>query len=235
MNSLPLKLSRLQGKIIAIDGPAGAGKSTTAKLLAERLNYVYLDTGAMYRALTWFALENGIEPSDGARLTQVATRVPLEFKPTDGINRVFFNGVDVTEQIRTPEVTLHVSEVAAHPGVREAMVARQRQISEKGSVVAEGRDTTTVVFPKADFKIYLDASVRERAQRRLLELTGKGFTTTLEDQEADIRRRDEYDSNRAHSPLTRAKDALVVDTTNLSIDEQVDRILSLILNSLKSS
>jgi len=235
MNSRPLNLSKLKGKVIAIDGPAGAGKSTTAKALAERLGYIYHDTGAMYRALTWFALQNGIPPFDETSLTQVARKVPLEFKPTDGVNRVFFNGIDVTEAIRTPEVTRDVSEVAAHPGVREAMVARQREISRKGSIVAEGRDTTTVVFPNADFKIYLDATVRERAQRRLLELTRKGFTTTLEEQEADIRRRDKYDSNRAHSPLKQAKDAFVVDTTNLSIDEQVDRILTLILKSLKTS
>jgi cytidylate kinase len=146
---------------------------------------------------------------------------------------VFINGEDVSVQIRTPEVTQHVSEVSAHKGVRAAMVAKQREMGKKGSIVAEGRDTTTVVFTNADVKIYLAASVRERARRRLLDLTKMGVNTTLEEQEADINRRDGYDSNREHSPLKRAQGAIVVDTTDLTIEGQVDYIISLIKQVLK--
>lgn len=233
MADIKYNLTRLQGKIIAIDGPAGAGKSTTAKLIAERLEYRYLDTGAMYRALTYFALKNGIYPSDSARLTTAARQLHIEFENRDGANCVLINGEDVTAQIRTPEVTRHVSEVSAHRGVREAIVAKQRELGKCGSLVVEGRDMTTVVFPNADVKIYLDASVAERARRRLLDLAKAGVSTSLEEQEADIRRRDEYDSKRAHSPLTKAKDAFVVDTTHLTIEQQVGHIISLILSVVK--
>jgi len=140
---------------------------------------------------------------------------------------VFIAGTEVTEAIRSPEVTRHVSEVAAHPGVRKAMVARQQKLARRGSVIAEGRDTTTVVFPQADLKIYLDASVEERARRRLLDMGRQGVNTTLEEQKADIIRRDRHDSSRKHSPLTRARDAVVVNTTELSIEQQVDRIIAL--------
>ncbi|MFH1686885.1 MAG: (d)CMP kinase [bacterium] len=234
MDEFRLNLSKLRGKIVAIDGPAGAGKSTTSKILARKLGYLYLDTGAMYRALTWFVLENGIDPSDGDRLTALANKVPIEFKSDpDREQRVLINGVDVTQQIRTPQVTQHVSEVAAHPGVRRAMVSMQRRLGANGSIVAEGRDTTTVVFPKADIKIYLDATVRTRAQRRLLDLARMGISTTLEEQVADIERRDAYDSGREHSPLTQARDAYVVNTTNLNIEEQIDHIIALMRSVFK--
>lgn len=233
MNDLKLNLSSLKGKIIALDGPAGSGKSTTARLLAARLGYVYLDTGAMYRALTYFALKTDILPSDGTGLEAVARRVPIEFKTEMDVNRVFINGEDVTEGIRSPEVTQHVSEVAAHKGVREAMVAKQKELGKDGSIVAEGRDTTTVVFPDADIKIYLSASVKERASRRLLDMTKMGVATTLEQQMADIKRRDDYDSNRKHSPLRKAPGAITVDTTDMTIEGQVDHIVSLIRSLLK--
>ncbi len=232
VNDVKYNLTRLKGKIIAIDGPAGAGKSTTAKLVAARLGYTYLDTGAMYRALTHYALKNNIDPSDGKKLSALAEKLPVEFKNVDGVNRVFINGEDVTEAIRTPEVTQNVSEVAAHPGVRKAMVKKQIEIGKHGSIVAEGRDTTTVVFPNADLKIYLDASVKQRAQRRLLDLAKMGISTTLEEQESEIKRRDEYDSHRKHSPLTKAHDAFVVDTSKLTIEQQVDRIISLALTHI---
>lgn len=233
MNDIRINLPRLKGKIIALDGPAGSGKSTTAKILAARLGFIYLDTGAMYRALTYFALKSKIAPSDGVKLAAIAEKVPIEFETHKDVNRVFINGEEVTDEIRTPEVTLHVSEVSAHKGVRTAMVAKQREMGKKGSIVAEGRDTTTVVFTNADVKIYLAASVKERARRRLLDLTKMGISTTLEEQEADINRRDGYDSNREHSPLKKAPGAIVVDTTDLTIEGQVDYIISVIKQALK--
>jgi len=226
-------LPSLQGKIIAIDGPAGSGKSTTAKILARSLGYIYLDTGAMYRALTYFALDIGVDPSDDIKLTTLAKKVAIEFKHDDDITRISINGKDVTEEIRTPEVTKHVSEVSAHPGVRKAIVAQQREIGKNGSIVAEGRDTTTVVFPNANMKVYLDASVEIRAQRRLLDMGNMGVATTIEEQIADIKRRDDYDSNREHSPLTRSKEAYYVDTTNMTVEEQVEWIINLIKKIIK--
>jgi cytidylate kinase len=222
------RLSSLAGKIIAIDGPAGSGKSTTAKALAARLGYIYLDTGAMYRTVTLYALRNNILPSDERALTALAPQLKIEFRNDGKVNMVFLNGENVTEAIRTPEVTAAVSEVSAFPGVREAMVRLQREIAKKGNVVAEGRDTTTVVFPEADLKIYLDASLRERARRRVLDFARQNVTTTVEEQMKQLTIRDNYDSNRAHSPLKRSGDAVAVDTTNLTINEQVDRIVKLI-------
>jgi len=226
-------LPRLKGKIIALDGPAGSGKSTTAKLLAQSLGYIYLDTGAMYRALTYFALEIGVPPADEVKLTTLAKNVSIEFKTEDDQNKIYINGEDVTTTIRTPEVTRAVSEVSAHKGVREAIVAQQKEIGKNGNIVAEGRDTTTVVFPHADLKIYLDASVEIRAQRRLLDMGKLGVSTTFEEQIEDIKRRDDFDSNRLHSPLQRAKDAYFVDTSNMTIEEQVEWIINLIKKIVK--
>jgi len=223
MSDIKLNLPKLKGKVIAIDGPAGSGKSTTAKILAARLGYIYLDTGAMYRALTHFALANNVAISNEEKLTVLAWKLSIEFETHEDVNRVFINGVDVTKEIRDPEVTKYVSQVSAYKGVREAMVAKQTELGKNGSIVAEGRDTTTVVFTDADIKVYLDASVNERARRRLLELTKMGVSTNLEEQEA----------NRTHSPLSRARDAIVVDTTNMTIEDQVDRIISLVKSLIK--
>lgn len=214
--------------IIAIDGPAGAGKTTTAREVAKQLGFSYLDTGAMYRALTWVAMQRHISPSDGVSLTALAQNFPLEFKPHDGQNKVFVDGVEVTNEIRTPEVTKAVSEVSAHKGVRDAMVQKQRELGQHGSIVAEGRDTTTVVFPRAQVKVFLDATVRQRAERRLKDLERMGLASSVEEQEADINRRDNYDSSRTHSPLTRAADAVVVDTSLLTIEQQVEMIVSFV-------
>ena len=227
MNNLSHNSPVKRGKVIAIDGPAGSGKSTTAKIVAERLGYTYLDTGAMYRALTYYALENKINPADEKELAEIAEQLPLEFRRIDGGNLVFLNGQDISKEIRTPEVTKNVSEISAHLLVRRAMVAKQKEFGKNGSIVAEGRDTTTVVFPDADLKIYMDASVKERAKRRLLDLSNMGIESDLSEQEQDINRRDKFDSGREHSPLTIAEDAVVIDTTNLTIEKQVDRIVEL--------
>jgi cytidylate kinase len=228
MTAKRYNLPSLKGKVIAIDGPAGSGKSTTAKILAARLGYRYLDTGAMYRALTWFAAQNGVEPSDGARLAVLAGSVAIEFETHEDVNKVFINGQEVTDEIRSPMVTQLVSEVSAHAGVRRAMVQKQQEIGGKGNVVAEGRDTTTVVFRDADIKVYLDCDVKTRAQRRLIDMARLGVSTTLEEQVSEIKRRDKLDSERDHSPLQRARDAYLVDTTNTTIEEQVERVFTLL-------
>jgi cytidylate kinase len=233
MVSPQYKLSKFRGRVIAIDGPAGSGKSTTAKILAARLGYRYLDTGAMYRALTWFAAQNGVAPSDGDKLTVLARSVGIEFETHEDVNKVFINGREVTDEIRSPMVTQLVSEVSAHPGVRQAMVEKQRELGAKGEIVAEGRDTTSVVFPRADVKVYLDCDVQTRAQRRLIDMAKLGVSTTFEEQVADIERRDKYDSERKHAPLHKPKDAYAVDTTNATIEEQVERVLELLKNVLK--
>ena len=224
-------LSKLKGKIIAIDGPAGSGKSTTAKIIADQLGYTYLDTGAMYRALTYYAIKNKIAPSDGDSLTEALGGISIRFKSINNTQHVFIGNDDVTTEIRTPEVTKLVSEVSAHKKIRKVMVEKQKAFGKKGSVVAEGRDTTTVVFTNAHLKIYLNASIEERAQRRLIDLTKMGITTSLKEIQEDIRRRDDYDSNREHSPLTIAPDAIVIDTSNLTIEDQVNKIISLAINT----
>jgi cytidylate kinase len=233
MGSPRYKLTKLQDRIIAIDGPAGSGKSTTARMVAAALGYRYLDTGAMYRALTLFALQHDVAPSDAQALTALAGKLKIEFETHEDVNRVFLNGKDVTEEIRSPEVTSHVSRVSAHKGVRETMVAKQKQMGKRGSVVAEGRDTTTVVFPDAHLKIFLLASADERARRRMIDMARLGISTTREEQLADIQRRDEYDSSREHSPLKKAPDAHVIDTSNCTIEDQVERVLKLFRSVVK--
>jgi len=211
--------------IIAIDGPAGSGKSTTAKLLAQKLNYLYLDTGAMYRAITLKALRQKIDEHDDSSLTELAENTDITLINRDGVLHVLLDGEDVTDKIRTPEIDRAISYVSMVPAVRRRMVELQRQLGKQGGVVAEGRDIGTVVFPQADLKIFLVASVEERGKRRWKELQARGVEVPLEQVIEEIQRRDKLDSSRKLSPLKKAPDAIEVDTTKLTIPQQVEVIL----------
>ena len=213
--------------VVAIDGPAGAGKSTIAKLVAEKLGYAYIDTGAMYRSVAWKFLQAGKE-FDEAFISQLAQTMVIEFKPEASVNRVFVDGVEVTEAIRSAEVTANVSRVAAIGAVREAMVAQQRRMGESGGVLMDGRDIGTVVFPNAQLKIFLTASVEERALRRYKELVAKGQNVDLAQLKEDIASRDKQDSERAISPLRQAEDALLLDTSDMNIEQVTTKILELV-------
>ncbi|HEY8463717.1 MAG TPA: (d)CMP kinase [Bacillota bacterium] len=216
---------------IALDGPAGSGKSTIAKLVAQRLNYTYIDTGAMYRAITLKALQQGINLDQPEQLTQLAeaTSLSLQYqRAADGmVLRVLMDGREVSEAIRSLEVTNHVSEVAAVAGVRSCLVKLQQQLAREGGVVMDGRDIGTKVLPNAELKIFLTASVAERGRRRWLELQAKGVRVELEDLIKQIERRDFIDSNRETDPLRQAADAILLDTTDLSITEVVQRVIDL--------
>ncbi|OFD51465.1 cytidylate kinase [Bacillus mycoides] len=213
---------------IAIDGPAAAGKSTVAKVVAKKLSYVYIDTGAMYRAITYAALEQKVDIENEEKLMEVVKNVNIEFQQGENTQLVFLNGQDVSEVIRTPDVTNRVSIVAKHPLVREEMVRRQQELAEKGGVVMDGRDIGTHVLPDAEVKIFMLASVEERAERRYLENMNKGFDSNLEQLKEDIARRDKLDSEREVSPLKKADDALELDTTSLSIEEVVQKIMGIV-------
>lgn len=208
---------------IAIDGPAGSGKSTVARRIAEKLGLLYLDSGAMYRAVTVLAIHHRLTADSPELIDQVKT-CRIEF--TDNGKRILLNDKDVSVEIRTPSVNRLVADVAKIPEIRSEIVKHQQRIGSEGRIIAEGRDLTTIVFPDADFKFYLDASVRERAKRRLAELRKQDVDTTLEFVEAEIQERDEKDITRAHSPLRTAEDAIIVDTTDKTIDEVVDFIIA---------
>ena len=214
--------------VVAIDGPAASGKSTTARMVARRLGYLWVDTGAMYRALALKALREGIRPDDRERLKEMVDRTDVCLEERDGGLRVFLDGEDVTEAIRSPEVTRAVSWVCTFPFVRQAMMRLQREMACGGGVVMEGRDIGTVVVPDAEVKVFLDADIKERARRRWKELGERGVNVSLEEVERELAERDRKDAEREHAPLRRAPDAIVVDTTDLSIDEQVDRIVQMI-------
>lgn len=208
-------------QVIAIDGPVAVGKTTVGRLLARRLNYHFVDTGMMYRALTWKALRTGINPYDADGLTKMAYETRLSVDE-EGIN---VDGVTVGEELRSPEVERKVSLVSMVPGVREAMVQRQRELADRGGIIMAGRDIGTVVLPEAPLKVFLTASAKERARRRHSELGGReDYETILR----DLERRDELDSSRSISPLKPAPDAHIIDTENLTPEEVVDRILALI-------
>lgn len=211
---------------IAIDGPAAAGKSTVAKIVAENLSYIYIDTGAMYRALTLRAIEKNIDLQDESSLLTILQDIKLTLLPGEKGQLVFLNDKDVTNDIRTSVVTNSVSIVAKHRLVRQEMVARQQQFAGDGGVVMDGRDIGTHVLPDAEVKIFLLASVEERAMRRHNENLLKGFPSDLEELKEEISLRDKLDSERETAPLKKADDAIVIDTTSLSINQVVEKILS---------
>ncbi|MDC2804894.1 (d)CMP kinase [Leuconostoc suionicum] len=217
---------------VAIDGPASAGKSTIAKILATKLNFVYVDTGAMYRTITLAAKKNGIAYNDEEKIKKLLLQTEIRFEPGTPVQRVFLNDNDVTDEIRSAEVTNNVSVVASFADVRSNLVNRQREIANSNSVIMDGRDIGTTVLPEADIKIFLVASVDERAQRRYKENVAKGMTTDLETLKHEIEARDYKDSHRQISPLTQAKDAILVDTTGQSIDEVVSKIANIIENKI---
>jgi CMP/dCMP kinase len=214
--------------IVAIDGPAGAGKSTVARAVARRLGAAYLDTGAMYRALTWLAIQRGLAPSDGEALAALAREHPVEIEPTDDGDRVRIAGRDVTAAIRSPEVAAEVSAVSAHPGVREEIVALQRALMSSGDWVSDGRDVGSTVRPDADLKVFLTATPQERAHRRRAELAAGGVHLDEAQVLDDVRRRDELDSTRPASPLRVAEGAVVIDSSGMDADEVVDRVMGLV-------
>jgi cytidylate kinase len=218
-------------KTIAIDGPAASGKSTIGKLLADQLGYLFFDTGVMYRAITWAALQRGIPVEDEKRITGLAQAIDIDVQPpTQADGRaadILAEGQDVTWEIRRPEVDANVSVVSAYPGVRQALTLQQRRIGQRGRVVMVGRDIGTVVLPEAEVKIYLDASVEERARRRFQELQQRGEPADYGEILLSLRRRDEIDTNRAIAPLRVADDAVLIDSDHLDLQAVLELIKAL--------
>ncbi len=210
--------------IIAIDGPAGAGKSTVAKLVARKFSLLYVDSGAMYRAVAWKALAEKIDITDEKAVARIAKQMKVELQPSDEGTKVFVDGKEITSGIRTPEVTDASSKVATIAEVRETLVERQRAMGRTRGVVMEGRDIGTVVFPETPLKFYLDASVEKRAARRRKDLEQAGHRVTLEELEREVGERDRRDMTRAASPLTKIDDAIYIDTSDMSIEEVVQAI-----------
>lgn len=214
-------------KIISLDGPSGAGKSTVAKLVAKKLGYKYLDTGAMYRAVTLFFLNKNINIQNDNEIISAISDLKISF---DNNNKIYLNDVDVSEEIRSIKVVNMVSQVSSISIVRKSMVSLQRAIAENGNYVVDGRDIGSVVFPLAKYKFYIDASVEIRAKRRYEEEVQKGKDITFEEVIDSIKKRDEFDSNREDSPLVVPKDAIIIDTTNMTIDEVVQKITDVVFN-----
>ena len=214
--------------IVAIDGPAGAGKSTVAQILAQRLQYNYIDTGAMYRAAAWKVIQSGIDIKSVSAVIDVINSTDISLKYYDGKTSVFVDGNNVTADIRTPEISNLVPKVAQIREVRDAMLYLQRQMADAGKVVMDGRDIGTHVLPNANIKIFLTASIDERANRRWRELINKGFSVDLKELKKQIAERDKTDSERDVAPLTQAVDAVLIDTTGLTIEQAVSKILDLV-------
>lgn len=214
--------------IIAIDGPAASGKSTTAKIIAQELGFIYIDTGAMYRAVAYYTLENQINIDDFLAIDNMLDHIDIKFENINNQNQILLNNKNVNTEIRSPEVGNLASKVATKKIIREKMVDLQREFAKDNDVVLDGRDIGTVVFPDADFKFFIIASIDVRAQRRHKELLEKGINQDLEDIRQDLIWRDKNDTEREFSPLTQADDAIVVDTSNMNIEEQVKYILKVI-------
>jgi len=210
---------------IAIDGPAGAGKSTIAKIVAEKLGYTYIDTGAMYRAVTYKALKQNIELDDAKELEQMVLNTSIVLKPSEKGQLVFVDGEDVSEVIRTNEVTANVSQVSAHPNIRQILVGKQQELAAAGGIVMDGRDIGTHVLKEAELKIFMSATVEERAKRRQIDNEKRGIPSSVEQLIEEIAHRDKLDSEREASPLIQAEDAIYLDTTELSIAEAAQAIL----------
>ncbi len=220
--------------LVAIDGPAGSGKSTVAKELAAKLKIPYLDTGAMYRAVTYLALSKKIKLTDKAAIAKLSSTIKIDFKKNKkGLEQVFANGLDVTSAIRMPELTNQVHYIASNAGVRDNMVAMQRVLGKKYGGVVEGRDIGTVVFPETPYKFYLDGDIRIRVKRRAAELKARGVSVKIKDLTAEQKQRDARDTNRKIAPLKKADDAILVDTSKLTILEVVDTIATLIFDIMR--
>jgi len=218
--------------IIAIDGPAASGKSTLGHRLAGALGYLFFDTGVMYRAVTWLALQRGLDMDDEAAITALSNEVQIDVRPPSKADGracdVLADGVDVTWETRRPEVDANVSQVSAYKGVRQALASQQRRIGLRGRVVMVGRDIGTVVLPEADLKIYLEASPEERARRRFDEIIARGGKADYKEILAGVRKRDRIDSTRAHSPLQAAQDAIIIDSDHLNADEVFAKVVALL-------
>ncbi|MDO4540686.1 MAG: (d)CMP kinase [Syntrophomonadaceae bacterium] len=211
---------------IAIDGPAGAGKSTVARLLARRLNYIYVDTGSMYRAVTLRALQSGVELEEGSALTELARRTAIDFVVGENAQRVLCDGEDVTEAIRSPQVSASVSKAAARPELRAVMVAKQRAVAQERDVVMDGRDIGEVVLPQADYKFFITADINTRSRRRQLEMTAQGYTVDQAEVKRDLEQRDNMDASRPVGALKLLPDSIVINTSDLSVDEVLEQILA---------
>ena len=220
-------MSRINKINIAIDGPAASGKSTTAGRVAEEMGYIYIDSGAMYRAVTLKALRQGVPVIHEEAVAKLAQEIQLKFGDNNRKTVIYMDGEDVSDEIRTPQIDSQISPVAANGRVREILVKKQQEMGRCGGVVMDGRDIGTVVFPTAELKIFMIAGVEERAVRRQKELEQKGVKVELEKIIADIRYRDKQDMQRSHGPLKKAEDAVEIDTTKLTIEQQVEKILKL--------
>lgn len=218
---------------IAIDGPAGAGKSTISKLLASQLGYIHIDTGAMYRAVGLKVLKNNISPHDSRKIVEILNSTDIKIKLVDGKQLVFLDGEDVTEEIRQPEVSMYASDVSKIREVRERLVKMQQDLAKQKGVIMDGRDIGTHVLPNAELKIFLTATAEERAKRRFLELKQKGYNVDYYQLLDEIKKRDQNDMTREFAPLKVADDAIVIDSTSLSIEEVLQKILELINKVIK--
>jgi len=216
------------GIIVAIDGPAGSGKSSTAKEVARRLSFTYIDTGAMYRTVTLEALRRKVDVKNKNQVAQIAQEISIGFKWIEDVHHTFLNDEDVSDKIRSTMVADMVSPVSAIPGVREVLAERQRQMAMIDNIVMEGRDIGTIVFPDADYKFYMDADIRVRAYRRIKDYKKIGQDLSIDEIIHELQKRDKIDSSRSHSPLKKARDAIIIDTTDLTFEDQVNKIVTII-------